>query len=230
MDLNFKKIRYIRYADNFLVGITGSFHFAKSILEKLSKFLQEALFLNLSLNQTNITSFRKPILFLGFLISSSFIMEKPIKQINRGKFKGTKVRVIPRINMYVPIHFLIGKLVAKNFFKWENQTKKTARPTAKKNLVNLDHATIIQFYNCVIKGLMNYCKFVDNRKSIGAIVHNLKISCGLTLALKFKLRTVSKVFHKFGSKLRDPMSNIELVIPSTFSRFKKVINLTCNSD
>lgn len=65
---------------------------------------------------------------------------------------------------------------------------------------------------------MNYYHFADNRKSLGSIVHGLKLSCGLTLALKYKLRTLAKTFKKFKSLLKDPNSHVQLNIPSTFSR------------
>lgn len=222
--LNLVKISYIRYGWVFLVGISGPISFAKLVLKRLYKFLHVTLHLNLNQNKISITSFRKPILFLGVLISSCFTIKKYIKKIEKGKSKVTRVQVFSLITLYAPRDFLIEKMIAKKFFKWKNQTKKVVRPTARKDLVNLDHATIILFYNSVIKGLVNYYNFVDNRKSIRIFTHGLKLSCGLTLALKFKLRTLSKVFHKFGFKLKDPVSKVEFHTPSAFVRWNPFKN------
>jgi nicotine oxidoreductase len=65
---------------------------------------------------------------------------------------------------------------------------------------------------------MNYYRFADNRKSLGIITHGLKMSCALTLALKFKERTAAKIFKQFGSCLKDPKSEVELKIPKTHRR------------
>jgi hypothetical protein len=220
--LNLVKISYIRYAGDFLVGIKGPFNFAKLVLKRLRTFLHERLILNLNSNTISITSFRKPIFFLGVLISSCFITEKCIKMFEKGKSKVINVCIIPWITMYVPIYFLIVKMVEKKFFKWKDQTKKVARPTARKNLVNLDHASILMFYNSIINDLISYYNFVENRKSIGILIHGLKLSCGLTLALKFKLRTLSKVFHKFGLKFKDPVSKMEFHTQFTFVKLNRI--------
>jgi hypothetical protein len=87
-----------------------------------------------------------------------------------------------------------------------------------RSLVNLDHRNIILLYNAVIRGLLNYYSFADNRKSMGTIVHGLKMSCALTLALKYKLRTAAKTFQKFGSLLKCPESEAKIYLPNTFSR------------
>jgi hypothetical protein len=65
---------------------------------------------------------------------------------------------------------------------------------------------------------MNYFCFVDNRKSMGSIIHGLKMSCALTLALKYKLRTAAKAFGTYGSELTCPKTKTKLFIPDTFAR------------
>lgn len=90
-------------------------------------------------------------------------------------------------------------------------------------MVNMDHADIVRYYNSITRGILGYYSFCDNHKSLGAIVHGLKHSCALTLALKYKLRHRSKVFKKFGSFLREPRSGIQLFIPKTFVRTRKFL-------
>lgn len=45
----------------------------------------------------------------------------------------------------------------------------------------------------------------------------LRQSCALTLARKFKLRTMKKAFDKFGFNLEDPETGVPLNIPKTFA-------------
>lgn len=62
------KVRYIRYADDFLVGITGSRNMAENIRGKIGKFLKEELKVELSMEKTHITHISKGIPFLGYVI------------------------------------------------------------------------------------------------------------------------------------------------------------------
>jgi hypothetical protein len=72
----------------------------------------------------------------------------------------------------------------------------------------------------VIQGLLNYYKFVDNRMSFSNIIHGLKHSCALTLALKFKVKSRAKIFKKYGSFLEDPESKLKIYVPSFFTRLQ----------
>lgn len=215
---NFIKVSYVRYGDAFLIGIMGPFSLPKSVLNRITIFLKNELQLELYPQKSNIVPFNKSINFLDTTIRGGYFEIKSIKLADKGNGEGIKVRITPRINFHAPIRSLFEKLVIKKFFKWKCQRKLSASPTARKNLINLDHCNIIQYYNNVINGLINYHHFADNRKSMGLVVHGLKLSCALTLALKYKLRTLAKTFKKFKSLLKDPNSNIQLNMPSTFSR------------
>ena len=68
---NFRRIRYIRYADDFLIGFTGRKAEAKEIKQCLKEFLQETLKLELSEDKTSITHSRKETAhFLGYEIKN----------------------------------------------------------------------------------------------------------------------------------------------------------------
>jgi len=62
------KVKYIRYADDFLVGITGSREMARETREEIGKFLREKLKVELSMEKTHITHISKGIPFLGYTI------------------------------------------------------------------------------------------------------------------------------------------------------------------
>ncbi len=218
MDPNYIRVGYCRFADDFVVSVTGPVLLAKNILDRIHDFLKNTLHLDLNMEKTKISSFQKPMKFLGAIISSGHSDQKPVKLAEKGKEKRIKVRVTPRISFQAPIKELIEKLVVKKFLKWCDQDRRQATPTARRNLVNLDHANILLYYNTVIRGLLHYYSFADNRKSMGSIIHMLKLSCALTLALKYKLRTAAKVFSKYKALLRDPISNMCLSIPKTFIR------------
>lgn len=73
-DPDFGHIRYVRYADDFLIGVAGSYQAAAEIRERVKTFLHERLALDLSEEKTKITNIAKGIRFLGYIIRRKFGM------------------------------------------------------------------------------------------------------------------------------------------------------------
>lgn len=165
--------------------------------------------------KTKLTHFTKePIFFLGASVLS--MVTNPQKKVVR-TISGRTKRVNPELSFQAPIRKLLDKAVKNGFFSW-NKNGTYCRGTAQRRLINLDHSTIVSYYNSVINGLVNYYSFVDNRSGLAWIVHGLKVSCALTLALKYKLKRMAPVFKKFGKNLTDPETKVSLKLPSDLKR------------
>jgi group II intron reverse transcriptase/maturase len=217
LDPDFKRLHYVRYVDDFVIGVVGSRKEAVEIQDKVRLFLLDKLKLTLSQEKTLITQFSKDFIsFLGTLIKGTREREKRVRLIRKNGVN-RKVRVTSRVVMHAPIKKIFEKATDRGFF-----FKRLGEfvPTKVGRLINLDHADIIGYYNSVIRGILNYYSFSNNRKSLGSFVHGLKWSCARTLALKYKLRHASKVLRKFGGKLKCPNTKKELFIPSTFKAIK----------
>jgi group II intron reverse transcriptase/maturase len=218
MDPNFKRLVYVRYVDDFVIGVVGSRKDAVDIKERVKCFLDENLKLTLSDEKSLITHFNKtPITFLGTLIKGNWEKEKRVSLVRKfGVLK--KVRIMGRPVLKAPIKDLFLKATANGFFK-----KKAGEfvPTKVGWLINLDHADILRYYNSVIRGILNFYSFANNKKSLVSLAHRLKFSCARTLALKYKLRFASKAFSRFGGKLKCPDSGLELFIPKTLRAINK---------
>lgn len=222
-DLSFKRLHYIRYVDDFVVGIVGSREDTIKICNKIEMFLSSELKLTLSSEKTSITHFSKDfIFFLGTFIKGNWGKEKRIVTIKRKGSVSTKVMMTAKIVFHAPIKSIFEKATSSGFFK---KCHGKFVSTFVGRCINLDHQDILRYYNSVIRGVFNYYSFANNRKSLGSFVHGLKLSCARTLALKYKLRHVSKIYRKFGPKLRSPDGSVELFIPSTF---KAVKEFSCN--
>jgi hypothetical protein len=177
----------------------------------------------LSSEKTSITHFsKKPIFFLGTSIKSNWEREKTLITIKKKGSTSKRVRMTSRIVLKAPIKSIFEKATLNGFFKMRHGK---FIPTKVGRCINLDHQDILRYYNSIIRGVLNYYSFANNRKSLGSFVHGLKLSCARTLALKYKLRHASKIYRKFGSKLKSPDGNVELFIPSTFKAIKK---FSCN--
>nr|ACD85984.1 putative reverse-transcriptase protein [Volvox carteri f. nagariensis]ACX84835.1 putative reverse-transcriptase-like protein [Volvox carteri f. nagariensis]ACY06074.1 putative reverse-transcriptase-like protein [Volvox carteri f. nagariensis] len=199
MDLDYVRIKYVRFADDFVISIIGPYKLACDTKVMVKDFLMNKLKLTLNESKTAITKFsKKPIYFLDTEIMNRYPKVKPVKLVKRlGVSK--LANVTPRLSLHAPMDKIIARLVSKGFLNRTNLGK--VKATAKRNMVNMDHADIIMFYNSMINGILNYYSFADNRSSLGSIVRLLTHSCALTLALKYKLRTAAKAYHMFGTNL-----------------------------
>jgi hypothetical protein len=74
-------------------------------------------------------------------------------------------------------------------------------PTSQKKWLLLDADQIIRLYNSILRGLLNYYRFVDNFASLCRIQYILRFSLAKTLAHKYR-RTMSEVFRRHGRNLR----------------------------
>lgn len=68
MDKNFRRLKYVRYADDFLCAVIGTKAEAEAIKQDIKVFLQEKLALELSEEKTLITHGRKSAKYLGYEI------------------------------------------------------------------------------------------------------------------------------------------------------------------
>lgn len=218
-DRSFKRLYYVRYVDDFVVGVIGSREETVEIEDKIREFLKNRLKLTLSPEKTLITYFSKQyISFLGTFIKGTWERTKKLAAVKR-KGVTRKEKITSRTVLKAPIKSLFEKATLNGFFKKRNQE---FVPTKVGRCINLEHEDILRYYNSIIHGILNYYSFANNHKSLGSLIHGLKFSCARTLALKYKLRHISKVFRKFGSKLKKTRdSEVELYIPKTFKAFKK---------
>lgn len=205
-DPNYKRIMYLRYADDFVVLIAGSSNDAHMIRNRIGDILNKRCGLELNKEKTVITATKDGFKFLGaYCIKPSSIKAGLFASKNPGKFR-------MRMRVMIPVKDIIKKLVNNRYILLNESGLPVA--TGRKDLVNFEHHEIVTFYNHRIMGLANFYGFASNLNSLRKIIMFLQFSCALTLALKYKLRTKKQVFNKFGAKLTDPETKIALKLPS----------------
>lgn len=129
---------------------------------------------------------------------------------------GRRIKINQELQLNISCLYLLNKLKEKGFVSFNIKINKWVSHGITV-LVNLDHADILRFYNRIILGLVNYYSFATNFSQLSRVLFLLKQSCAKTLALKFKLKTSSKVFAKFGRFLTFKCSNnksISLINPN----------------
>jgi group II intron reverse transcriptase/maturase len=219
-DLGYKRLKYVRYADDFLLGVIGSKDDCINIRNSICTFLSQKLKLNLNLEKTNITNARDSIAhFLGSDIKITSLNKRPIKTITRG---GTTYlsSVNTRPQLLAPVSKLVKKLESKGI------AKPGGRPTRWGHMFPFEVSQIVKHYYTMWKGISNYYSFADNYGSLGRIHYILKYSCLLTLASKLRLETVKQTYKKFGKDINIIANNkIVASFPNeSFAKPKKFHN------
>jgi len=201
-DPNFRRLYYVRYVDNWVILVTGSLKEAKVICDQVSNKLK-SLGLTLNLENSHITSLKNgKCQFLGidFFILKNIDNYHKLTTLMKKNDTTIKQRFAPRIILYAPILELIIKLKDKGFVK--RSCLGEFFPKGKSNCIPLTHPQILNYFNSRIRGILNYYSCVHNRNELWSIVRFLHYSCALTLARKYKLKSLAKTFKKFGRDLK----------------------------
>lgn len=203
IDPSYRRLRYIRYADDFLIGIIGSKEEAIEIRNKVLNFLKEDLKLDLNLDKTKITHATKDRAhFLGYELHSTPIAKRPESRVN-----GKLVTTVPRIRISAPISKLIKKLLQGKYCRDNNN------PTRCGRLIHYTEYQIVEHYSLLWRGIANYYVYANNFSRLNQVYYILYYSCVLTLASKLNLKTKRKVISRMTKLLlvKDPLTN-EVVI------------------
>ena len=202
-DPDFKRMMYLRYADDFVILITGTHKEATTIKRHVRDFLKLNTGLELSEEKTAVTPTRLPFKFLGASCKRVHGSQKQTK--TRGAISK---RTVPKMRLDIPTRDLMNKYTKSGFCYGSDS------PRARRDLTNLDHNDIIMYYNSTISGLVEFYDFARNYSVLHRYIWLLRGSCALTIALKYKLRTMRKAFSKFGPML-GPTEGVGLKIPKT---------------
>ncbi|PGM50802.1 group II intron reverse transcriptase/maturase [Bacillus cereus] len=189
MDQSYKRVQYIRYADDFLMGVIGNKSDCQYLKEKLTQFLGDDLKLELSKEKTLITHSKKFARFLGYDI-----------KVRRGKGtkktkKGSTQRVFNyQCILYLPQDKWVKKLKGLKAIVMQKDGK--WKPIHRTELINNEPLEIQGIYNAEIRGLYNYYKMAINVSSLHSFNFFMKYSYLKTLARKYK-SSVKKMYSKF---------------------------------
>lgn len=208
-DPKFKRMMYIRYADDFVILLTGSRNDAELTKTRIKEALLRQCGAELSQEKTEITNIRRGFMFLGTNIRKLNRNPEFIKEDGR---KGVRRVAQPRLLLNAPLTEILGHLEKAGMVKREGKNKWVPKGCTWMN--NLTHHEILKAYNYKINGITNFYSFTSNYSRLGTIIWYLRCSCALTLALKKKLETARKTFKRFGSHLRDPETHVKLNYPT----------------
>ena len=182
-DPDYRRLRYVRYADDFLLGFVGTKEEAEVIRDRLAEFLGQELKLTLSMEKTLVThATNDKANFLGYEVTvtkdNSFVSPTNGKRMTNGC-----------------IRFMMPKSVVQ---KYRSEYSRNGKVVHRTELLNDDEYTIVQRYQSVLRGIYNYYCMATNvgrPNRMGFIKLILETSLTKTLACKRKCR-VSEIYRQ----------------------------------
>ncbi|MEO6888675.1 MAG: reverse transcriptase domain-containing protein [Ktedonobacteraceae bacterium] len=197
-DPDFIRVKYIRYADDWIIGITGPYQLAEDVKQKVRNYLSTKLKLTLSEKKTVITNSRtQEAKFLGYRIRLGRTNKEQKQTITtNGSGKTFKRRSTgSEIVLKAPMEEIIQKLHTKGF------CTKEGKPTHRAAWQLLDADQIVGLYSSINRGIQQYYRPVDNWARVQKVQYILKFSLAKTLAGKRKSK-IAKVISGGDIKIR----------------------------
>jgi hypothetical protein len=192
MDKNYKRIQYVRYCDDFIIGIIGSKEDALKVKQDIGNFLSSELKLSLSDEKTLITSGKNMARFLGYDITVC-------KDTATTNSKRGQVRAFSnKIKLYVPYEKWRGKLLEYGILKIKKDKngKEIWKPLQRNEYFKLDAPEIVSRYNAEIRGMYNYYRLASNVSVLQKFYYIMEYSMYKTFAGKYRI-TMTKAKLKY---------------------------------
>lgn len=204
-DTSFKRLQYVRYADDFLIGVIGSKEDAIVIKDKVKAFVAETLKLELSDEKTLITHSEKRARFLGYDI---YVRRSAATKRNKtGRLcrhlNGTVCLEMPHELMRKKL-IEYGAMTIEKTVHGKDNWKAKARYYLKDN----DDLEILDQYNSEIRGFRNYYRIANNAAHASSFGYIMQYSMFKTFATKYRttmrrMITKLRIGKNFGVRFID---------------------------
>ena len=192
MDGSYRRIKYIRYADDFILGVIGSKEDALRIKEDIKSFLSESLALELSEEKTLITHTGKSAKFLGYEITVT--RNNHQRRDVQGRLRRTYGK---RVRLNVSMATLRDKLLEYGAMEIKLRNgKEIWKPKCRSGLIFNDDLEILDRYNRETVGFCNYYLIANNCVVLHNFRYIMEYSMYKTFAGKYR-STVRKINKKY---------------------------------
>lgn len=179
-----KRIKYIRYADDFLVAVNGTKKECEELKAKLTDFVRDTLKMELSQEKTLITHSNTPARFLGFDVRVR--RDATIKKVGNHKIRTLN----GKIELNIPLQDKVETYLLERGIVCREG--KRLIPTHRALLLNRTDLEIVSVYNAELRGLCNYYAIASNFNKLNYFGYLMEYSCLKTLANKHRSR-ISKI-------------------------------------
>ena len=198
-DPGYRRLRYCRYADDWLLGFTGPRREAEEIKAGIGRFLREQLKLELSPAKTLITHGRtQAARFLGYQV---VVLHADDKRDRRGHRS-----INAAIGLKVPADVIRAKI--KPYTHCGKPIRRTER------IADTDFSIVAQF-QAEFRGVAEYYRLAFNRHRLGKLKYVMERSLVKTLARKYRT-TSGQVYRHYRAVLateHGPRRGLQVTVP-----------------
>ena len=184
----YRRLKYIRYADDFLLGVIGPKSEAEEIKQQLETFLREERKLELSLTKTLSTHARSEAArFLGYEVTVRQVETKRCLT----KYGTDRRNSNGKIGLRIPREVIEEK---------SKRYKSNGKPTNRSELAYESDYASSSLYQREYRGLANYDRLAYNMTTLNKVKWVMENSLTRTLAQKFQL-AVPTVYERYKAEL-----------------------------
>jgi Reverse transcriptase (RNA-dependent DNA polymerase)/Type II intron maturase len=198
-DPGYRRLRYCRYADDWLLGFTGPRREAEEIKAEIGRFLREQLKLELSPAKTLITHGRtQAARFLGYQV---VVLHADDKRDRRGHRS-----INAAIGLKVPADVIRAKV------KPDTHCGKPIRRTER--IADTDFSIVAQF-QAEVRGVAEYYRLAFSRHRLGKLKYVMERSLVKTLARKYRT-TSGHIYRRYRAVLatgHGPRRGLQVTVP-----------------
>jgi len=186
-DPNYRRLRYVRYADDTLLGFAGPKSEAEAIKRQLGEYLRDTLGLELSEEKTLIThAATQSARFLGYEIGMS-LREDLMSRRGRRDVNG-------RIRLRMPLAVVEEKRA---------HYQQKGKPLRRMSLASQKDYIILNTYQAELRGLYQYYQLADNVSWLHRLQWDMQRSLLSTLAAKYR-RSKQTMLRRYRATIETP--------------------------
>ena len=185
-DPGYRRLRYVRYADDFLLGYIGTKQEAEGIKQQIGTFLEKELKLELSQEKTLVTNATKD--------AARFLNYEVVNQQSNTKFTNGRRSANGRIGLRVPKDITEKKCA---------QYLQAGKPVHLSYMLENSDYSIITEYQQKYSGIVQYYILAYNVRSLSRLKWTMEISLIKTLAWKYK-SSLRKMYRKYEGVVQTP--------------------------
>lgn len=184
-DPHFRRLWYVRYSDDFLLGLVGPKNEATEIKHKIRKFLNDRLKLELNTDKTLITNaYHQKAKFLGYEVHI-------YHNNNKHDHKGHR-RINGKIGLRVPTKVKDER--CKRYMK-------SGKPKQLPERIIDDPYSIVSGYQAEYRGIVQYYSMAYNLHILRHLEYVTRVSLAKTLANKYRT-TCTKIYRQYSAMIK----------------------------
>ena len=158
VDSKYRRLRYVRYADDFIIGVIGTRKEAESVMLQVKEYINNVLLLEVSEEKTCIADANDGVRFLGYDIKT-YTSTKTTK-IAWGKGTCNRRTISEKMQLHIPSEKMF-QYASKNGYG----DMAIFRPKSRPALLRRSDVEILMTYNAEMRGLANYYSLAQGYKT-----------------------------------------------------------------